>query len=296
MSWRASFSPPSGEGVGRLSTGRAELRVSMAGSLPLMPSVLAIDPAWTSSARSGVALLDKGKGGWTCVALAPSYDDFIALASGKTVSWSKALPGSVPSPSALLSAAKTLLGGREVDLVVADIPLATVPIIGRRVADDAIARAFGAMGIGTHTPSTTRPGPLSPLLVSGFGQSGHVLATAGHAVGLPQWLIEVYPHPALVKLLGRTFRVPYKVGKSSNYWKKTPLATRRANLLAEWTAILAALAKEIVGIPLTPQALALTKAHEDGLDALICGWVGTRYFDGAAKAYGDVTAAIWCPP
>jgi predicted RNase H-like nuclease len=37
------------------------------------------------------------------------------------------------------------------------------------------------------------------------------------------------------------------------------------------------------------------KAIEDALDALVCGWVGTRYLAGGCRAYGDETAAIWIP-
>ena len=37
------------------------------------------------------------------------------------------------------------------------------------------------------------------------------------------------------------------------------------------------------------------KRYEDTIDALICAWVGMKYLDGKAHAYGDETAAIWVP-
>jgi predicted RNase H-like nuclease len=37
------------------------------------------------------------------------------------------------------------------------------------------------------------------------------------------------------------------------------------------------------------------KRYEDSLDALVCAWVGAKYLEGEAVAYGDHTAAIWIP-
>jgi predicted RNase H-like nuclease len=37
------------------------------------------------------------------------------------------------------------------------------------------------------------------------------------------------------------------------------------------------------------------KPYEDVLDALVCAWVGVRFFRNAAIAFGDATAAIGCP-
>ena len=31
------------------------------------------------------------------------------------------------------------------------------------------------------------------------------------------------------------------------------------------------------------------------LDAILCAWIGARYIEGAARAFGDSDAAIWCP-
>jgi predicted RNase H-like nuclease len=111
----------------------------------------------------------------------------------------------------------------------------------------------------------------------------------------------VYPHPALLSLTRSGYRLPYKVSKSKTYWPDAPVAERIERLLRQHRAILSALAREMGEIPLPiPQphavhSLAQLKRYEDALDALICGWVGTRYLAGRILAYGDGEAAIWVP-
>jgi predicted RNase H-like nuclease len=113
--------------------------------------------------------------------------------------------------------------------------------------------------------------------------------------------IEVFPHPALLVLLDRTYRVPYKVGKSSRYWKGATVAERIVNLMAEFDQIERGL-NRVFGdthIPLpTPgevATLSSLKRYEDCLDALVAAWVGSNFVDGTAMAYGDENAAIWVP-
>lgn len=119
-------------------------------------AILGIDAAWTTSEGSGVALFWKGEtGGWSCLALAPSYTTFLALADGNPVQWDA--PGRFSDAgvdlNALLPAAEEIAGMRPT-VVTVGMPLATVPIKGRRKADDDISTAFGAMGCGAHTPET----------------------------------------------------------------------------------------------------------------------------------------------
>jgi predicted RNase H-like nuclease len=267
-----------------------------------MPAILAIDAAWTDHEPSGVSLLDGSDGSWRCVALAPSYQDFLLLAEGQTVDWTRAsIAGSIPDAADLLKAAEKLLGGRSADLVPVDMPLATTPITGRRVADTGISKAFGAQGCAAHSPNATRPGSISDTLRQSFDTLGFPLAAANCPVGTSRRLIEVYPHPALLTLLNRTWRVPYKISKTGKYWPGAPVPDRLRNLLQEFHAILAALQQQIAGIPdLLPPIGQVTsfsslKRYEDALDALVCGWVGMTYLAGQAMAYGDDTAAIWVP-
>ena len=111
-----------------------------------MPAILGIDAAWTTAHPSGVALVAHSDGAWRCVALAPSYDAFVGLASGGKVDWTRRSEGGPADASVLLGAARSLLNGKRVTLVSVDMPLAMVPIAHRREADDAVARAFGGKG------------------------------------------------------------------------------------------------------------------------------------------------------
>ena len=38
------------------------------------------------------------------------------------------------------------------------------------------------------------------------------------------------------------------------------------------------------------------KSYEDGLDALICAWIGTYYLKNQIDLFGDSDAVIWVPP
>ena len=260
-----------------------------------MDVVLGIDAAWTATRPSGVALAVRQADRWTVRAVAPSYAHFTALADGAACD--AAPSGTVPDVTALLDAAQRLAGA-PVGLVAVDMPLALTPITARRPSDNAIARAFGAWHCSTHSPSAARPGALSDRLRAGFAAAGYPLRTRDARAG---GLIEVYPHPALVRLAGGTRRLPYKAGNSAKYWPGEPIAVRRGLLHAEWRRIAALLATRFDGLadrlpPLAdrPSGIA-AKAHEDMLDAIVCAWVGVTALDGQADAYGDADSAIWVP-
>ena len=263
--------------------------------------VLGIDAAWTAHHSSGIALVQRTKAGSKCLAVAPSYDSFLALASGQALDPEQKPKGSMPEPAALLQASKRL-SGAEVSCVSVDMPLATTPITCRRAADTAIASRFGARGCAVHSPSAERPGAIADQLRADFAALGVPLHTSDSDQLSPA-LIECYPHVALLALLNRNYRVPYKVSRSAQYWKaeQPSMAERIRRLLAEFTAIYQALSQRISDIPLSlPQpsevtTLASLKPVEDMLDALICAWIGIEHLEGRTAGLGDATAAIWVP-
>lgn len=265
-----------------------------------MAIILGIDAAWTPGQPSGVALVADSGGKGQCLAVAPSYASFLALAEGKAVDWSAPPKATLPDPSALLDAAAAL-AGRPVDIVTVDMPISTVPITQRRAADAAVSQEFGSRWCSAHTPNVSRPGHLGAVLTKAFATAGYPVATTNTPPGTKPCLVEIYPHPALLALLARPRRVPYKVAKAQRYWPERTVAERSDLLLNEFRAIATAL-DEILGpfeipIPTSPATTPLSrlKRLEDALDALVCCWVGLLYVNKKATALGDATGAVWCP-
>lgn len=252
-----------------------------------MNVVLGIDAAWTATQPSGIALFrQRTRKKWECIALAPSYDSFLAAACD----WRIKPAGGPPDCDALIAACERI-GGAAPDVIAIDMPLARGPFSSRREADNAISRAYASRGLGVHTPNELRPGPIAETMRLGFARHGYIVATADTKPGTPRTLIEVFPHAAVIELLGASYRVPYKLSRSAQYWPALDVAARKRKLLRQWSEIRRAIATKIEGITLRmPRA---EKRYEDALDALVCAWIGTRYLEGRVRAYGDDFAAVW---
>ena len=264
-------------------------------------TILAIDAAWTASQPSGLALVQHRESAWHCIALAPSYHSFIETATDIATDWSVSrFPGSEPDIPRLLEAAERL-AGRSVDLVTLDMPLARTPFTTRREADRVVSREFGSRHCAAHSPTAMRPGPLGARISEALSTAGYELATTATPSPGSRQFLEVYPHPALLSLLKRPKRVPYKVGKSRKYWPRESVPGRIRYLLEELTTIRDALGKIFEGVmlelpePTTVKSLSALKRYEDALDALVCAWMGVEYLAGRAVPLGDDHAAIWCP-
>lgn len=265
-----------------------------------MTTLLGIDPAWTPRNPSGVALVRSEGTAWQCMAVAPSYESFLGLAVGRPVDWDRAAAGGAANIPALLAAANAI-SGEPVSVVAVDMPLSRAPIVGRRAADSAVSRAFGAQHCSTHSPSIDQPGQLSVVLREQLELLGYPLKTLTDAAGSAPALIEVYPHPALLTLMNRAMRVPYKVDRRSRYWKAESPAARIRLVHGVIREIAFALSREFSGLgallPAERSAArpALLKRMEDALDALVCAWVASKYSGGDASRFGDQDAAIWLP-
>lgn len=266
-----------------------------------MSSVLGIDAAWTERQPSGVALVQREKARWKCIATAPSYETFLSLARGEALDWSTpSIPGGSADVDELLSAAEELCGERP-DVVAVDMPLATVKIDGRRAADNAISHAFGGRGCGAHSPSAKRPGVVGQQMQRRLEANRFKLATRLSHQVRPRSIIEVYPHVALLALLQACYRLEYKTSKTTTYWPKAGLQDRIQRLLEVLKRILARLNTQFDRIefslpkPEVTRTLKGLKRYEDCLDALVCAWMGVLFVEKSAYPYGDETAAIWVP-
>lgn len=258
-------------------------------------AVLGIDAAWTEKEPSGVALWEKRGERWHCLRVAPSYAAFCG-----GFSWEEPVLGGKADVPNLLATCSTLLGHDHLAVVAVDMPLATQPITGRRLAENQVSRQFGARKCSVHSPTLERPGKVGEQLYQSFVNEGFQLALDN--TSLSHTLLEVYPHVALLKLMGAAERVPYKAGKSGSYWVKgLPIEERKRCLVKEWARILSRLRGEVEGIllplPSEPELLTFKqlKRYEDAIDALVCAWMGIRYLEGNALPLGDNTAAIWIP-
>ena len=256
-----------------------------------MSTVLGIDAAWTATNPSGVALATTSAAGWRLAAVAPSFAAFYALAGYEGV------PASFDAGP--LIAAATRLVGRRPDLVTVDMPLAELPITGRRVSDNVISSLYAARGAATHSPTPQRPGRVALDMLQSLSRAGYPLRCSA-PLSTPG-TIEVYPHPALIELTGATRRLPYKVQKRSKYWRADPPQVRLANIFEQWTHIVSHLetvlsgAAALLPLPPTDAPLRSLKAFEDSLDAVICTWIGRCALENHATAHGDATSTIWTP-
>lgn len=266
-----------------------------------MTAILGIDAAWTSNQPSGVALIEESANGWRTLYVAPSYDAFTQCGDGRSVDWNQSrIAGSDPNIKGLLRATGNL-GANNVELIALDIPLARSPVTSRRTSDISISKAFGAKGCSTHSPNEDRPGKVSARLSRQLDASGFLLEAARDTNKSSHRAIEVYPHPALLKLTDSDYRIPYKVSRSTKYWRGTTVAERIVRILSEFDNIYRALEAELGKLPFAlpkPEAvttLSRLKRYEDALDALACAWVGKQHLLGQTLPYGDENSAIWVP-
>ncbi len=245
---------------------------------------LGIDAAWSAAGPSGVALLAENASGMNCLAAAGSCDEFTGTRSGFDV-------------VAILRAATTL-AGRPPDVVAVDMPLAAGPIMGRRVADNAVSRVFGAAGAAVHSPSLMQAG-LGAQVRNDFAQAGYRLAVGDSGARLPA-MIETYPHPIMMQLCESRRRVPYKASKTLIYWPGADASERRRRLRSVWSRVYQELlARMTVRLPeldfVFSGGFSAIKRHEDALDAIVCALAGIAFARGEAVAYGDAFSAIWLP-
>lgn len=259
--------------------------------------VLGIDAAWTARQPSGVALVRSRGSRWECVAVAPSYASFVALAdtSATPVRWTARPQGGLADCVALHRAAIRLAGAPP-DVIAIDMPLSTCAITARRVADNAIASAYARRGLGAHSPSAERPGPIADAMRAGFAALGYSLACTTTAPASAPVMIEVFPHATAIALVGADYRVPYKLARIAQYWPELDREARRRALLAQWTKLRRAIDARIAGVDLRVPArgtLAALKRYEDVLDALLCAWTGVEYLAGNVRPYGDASGAVW---
>jgi len=266
--------------------------------------VLGIDAAWTAHHPAGVALVKiPARGQPQLLRAARSYEEFCQIAADGKIGWPTRVHGNAPNIPALLAVCEKLTGTTP-NVIALDIPLGPQPINGRRAADKMVTKAYITRKAGTHSPMAQRPGPISQMLFEQLTQYGFEWLNAeaeprqnknAHV------FIEVYPHPAIIELLGLAERLKYKVSKLPKYWPELDRDQRRTAVAKNLNRLRAALNKRIAGVAQwLPAAQSFEQAsqlkgYEDALDAVVCAWIGCEFLAGRCVAYGDSESAIWLP-
>jgi len=173
-----------------------------------------------------------------------------------------------------------------------DAPLVVRNPTGRRECEAAVQRAFGRYGAGPYPSNLANPsfaaGPRGAHLSAALGLDLSV--TSGGA----RRAIEVYPHPAMVVLLGLDRVIPYKAKSGRSF----------ESLLAAFDVLMSAMESRLVELALAESprwwelrrlaANAVRKADlkriEDEVDAIFCAHLAHRWHrDGttANEVFGD---------
>jgi predicted RNase H-like nuclease len=164
--------------------------------------------------------------------------------------------------------------------VAIDAPLVVPNPAGTRPGDRQVASLFGKYRAGPHPANRTvlarRHGRIRGEDLAAMLEKEGLAHDPSPGRGSPRRFFEVYPHPAIVALLGLEERLRYKSG-----W---PRATRLRAFreLAEGLAGLRQPQIDFGGEGFRVGAAGLRgvalKSYEDRLDAIVCAYVAARYW------------------
>jgi predicted RNase H-like nuclease len=291
---------------------QAKFRLTFSSSLRRLPLfmsllVVGIDAAWTAHHPAGVALVKIQKRDRPrLLRVARSYEEFCGFCKNDRIDWSTKVHGSAPNIPALLAVCERIAGVMPT-VIALDIPLGPQLITRRRAADRMVTSAYLKRKAGTHSPTATRPGPISQILFEQLCSCGFKwlpVRTALSQSKNSRVFIEAYPHPAIIELLNLNERLKYKVSKLQKYWPDLEGDKRWAAVAQNLARLRTVLDKRLAGVAdCLPSAQSLIKngavsrlkGYEDALDAIVCAWIGCEFLAGRCVAYGDEKSAIWLP-
>jgi predicted RNase H-like nuclease len=254
---------------------------SMSDRRNLLHRFVGVDPAWAIDQRhSGVAVLEGGERGAELVALSSQIHSLDGIT-------------------------QLIRQHLAPNLVVAiDASLIVSNHTGQRPCERSIGQAFGCFGASCHSTNRSRrhfdsgERLVSRLAREGF-RHGLPLSLATRRPG--RWLIEVYPHPAMVRLFNLGRILPYKKG---------PIPERRAGL-TQLQAYIGELMTSGRGLKASPCLEQLLEARpqdrrgralkmlEDLLDAVFCAylaWYFWRWGEERNDVFGDLESGYVVVP
>ena len=179
-------------------------------------------------------------------------------------------------------------------LLAVDAPLQCANETGARPSDIEMHRRFRREKCGCH-PTNARIAARALRVAAGFFGRGYAIRREPPGPGQPRVAVEVFPHPAIVRLCGLRERIPYKRG---------PVAARRIEFARLQSELAACLPRCFPALSLDDSMRALLAAPwhkdvEDQVDAFICALVGYWHWlhDGRQTEFvgDDATGFVLVP-
>lgn len=240
---------------------------------------IGVDLAWNADHRhSGIAVMEGGRTSVCLTSLAPP----------------------IHSLDGVIQLIKENLG--DCMLVAVDASLIVPNEVGQRPCERTIGQVFGRYGASCHSSNRNRPHfdsgerLVRALLPHGFA----------HGCPLPQggcgrWVIEVYPHPAMLRLFGLSRILSYKKGTVTQRRSGLQLLQGHLGRLVGKHSGLASSACLERLLREAPEARAgqALKQLEDQLDAVLCAYIAWhvwRWGERRNEVYGDLAGGYVVVP
>jgi len=168
-------------------------------------------------------------------------------------------------------------------------------ISGQRDCEKAITRTYGGRKAGCHASNLTLyPDPDSVKLAQALANRGYEhLSNPGKQGSRGKWMLECYPHPALIEFFELPERLLYKKGRVD---QKRAGQVNLAQLLRELnrsSKMQLTISPDLhyfldESVILANKGRAL-KEHEDALDSIVCAYIGALYtLQPTDKVFGDL--------